>query len=88
MPPPEGKPWQSTRFRYAFIAGAFLALCFAFGVFVMPFLGQEPLSDTIAVALIIGITGNGGVYTWFKTRQHQTYIETNGHGESEYPECR
>ena len=87
-PPVENKPWKSTRFRYAVIASAFLALCLAFGAFAMPLLGYEPISDTIAVALIIGITGNGGVYTWFKTREHQTLIETNGNGDRDYPECR
>jgi len=80
--------WRSTRFRYALTAGAFLALSFIFGVFIMPFLGKEPISDVIAIALVTGIVGNGGVYTWFKTRENKTLIETNGNGYSNYPECR
>jgi len=77
--PPERNHWRSTRFRYAIVAGAFLAACFAFGVFAMPFLGQEPLSEVVAVALLTGIVGNGGVYTFFKTRENKTLIETNNH---------
>ena len=77
--PAQSKPWQSTRFRYAICAGVFLAVCFIFGVFVMPFLGQEPISEVLAIALVTGLVGNGGVYTFFKTRENKTLIVTNNH---------
>ena len=70
--------WASTKLWFQMGGSIFCAVAFVVGVFIFPLCGRDPISDTLACALIGAIFAGAGIYGIVKVLQNRKAIEVDG----------